>query len=81
MILTVAELFSQVDWNLVFAGLVSVDELVAAFMNIIDSGETFDKVHIKSTEHMKKPMLPKQIIKMVHQKCMFWQIIILNRTP
>ena len=64
---TVAGVLSQIDWNLVFADLVSVAEFVAAFMNIIGV-VPFDKVHIKSTEHMKKLMLPKQIMKMIHEK-------------
>ena len=65
---TVAGVISLIDWNLVFADLVSVAEFVAAFMNIIVCVVPFDKVHIKSTEHMKKLMLPKQIIKMIHEK-------------
>ena len=32
---TVARMLSQTDWNLVFAGLVSVDKFVAAFINIM----------------------------------------------
>ena len=33
---TIARMFSQIDGNLALASLVSVNEFVAAFMNIID---------------------------------------------
>ena len=65
----------NMDWNMLFHGARSVDDYERAFMGVMDIAVPYVTVGIPFKQKLRKSVLSKNIIKLIHQKRRLWQAV------